>query len=74
MVDPGQRMPVPLVPFAHETLSNSRTCVPAAAPLLCTPIVRFAMLRRNWFRPWLPTYATVAAKFPGSSRCTDAVY
>ena len=43
---------------------------------LQTPIVRFAMLRRNRLRPWLPTYATVAAMLAPAApaaptRCTD---
>jgi hypothetical protein len=32
------------------------------------------MLRRKRLRPWLPTYATVATKRPGNSRCTDTEY
>ena len=55
IVEPGQMVPVPVVPFAQVTMSNSRTCVAAAAPFDCTPTVRFAMLRRNRLRPWLPT-------------------
>jgi hypothetical protein len=61
IVEPGHIVPIDVVPLAQVTMSNSRTWVAAAAPLVCTPIVLFAMLRRKRFRPWLPTYATDAA-------------
>src|SRR6187431_2902300 len=73
MLEFGQRMPTPLVPFAQLTMSNSRTWVAAPAPLDCTPMVRLAMLRRNRLRPWLPTHDTVAAMLPGSSCWTESV-
>src|SRR5262245_63682861 len=66
---------VAIVPSAFRvTMSNSRTCVAVLAPFDCTAIVRFAMLRRKRLRPCAPTYAAVAAIWPGSSRCTEAVY
>ena len=61
---------VPDLPKTNTPASG----VPADAPLLWTPTVRFAMLRRNWLRPMLPTYAIVVSKFAPSSRCTDVVY
>ena len=39
IVEPGHMMPVPTVPFAQVTMENSRTVVPAVAPLDCTPTI-----------------------------------
>ena len=77
MVDPvGQSAPVSTSPLEHVTSEN---CLMMNAPLAGLVFVTavtmlLATLRRKRFRPWLPTYATVADMPNPSSRWTDAVY
>ena len=49
-------------------MSNSRITTAALAgfAFVRTSVMRFVIVRRNKFRPWLPTYAIVATTPPGN--------